>query len=55
MLCLTRKESQTIRIGDHITITVIKSKSGSTRIGIEAPPEVKVLRGELEELEGESK
>jgi carbon storage regulator CsrA len=47
MLVLTRKHQEKIRIGDHITITVLKTKGKSVRLGIEAPAEVPVIRGEL--------
>lgn len=47
MLVLTRKQSEKIRIGDNITITVIRMKGKSVRLGIEAPNSVSVLRGEL--------
>ena len=47
MLVLTRKYQEKIRIGDHITITVLKMKGKAVRLGIEAPSEVSVLRGEL--------
>ncbi len=47
MLVLTRKQSEKIRIGDNITITVIRMKGKSVRLGIEAPSSVSVLRGEL--------
>jgi carbon storage regulator CsrA len=47
MLVLTRKHQETIRIGDHITITVLKTKGKTVRLGIEAPVEVPVIRGEL--------
>ena len=49
MLVLTRKELQRIRIGKDIVIKVIKIKGGGVRLGIEAPKEVAVLRGELQE------
>lgn len=48
MLVLTRKTQETIRIGDNITITVLQIKGrGAIRIGIEAPKDVRVLRGEV--------
>ena len=47
MLVLTRKPQEKIRIGDGITITVIKTKGSGVRLGIEAPADVPVLRGEL--------
>lgn len=47
MLVLTRKATETIRIGDDIVIKVIKTGSGSVKIGIEAPVNIRVMRGEL--------
>ena len=47
MLVLTRKQQEKIRIGEHITITVLRMKGKAVRLGIEAPSEVSVLRGEL--------
>jgi carbon storage regulator CsrA len=47
MLVLTRKHQEKIRIGDHIVITVLKTKGKTVRLGIEAPTEVPVIRGEL--------
>lgn len=47
MLVLTRKHQEKIRIGDHITITVLKTKGKTVRLGIEAPAEIPVIRGEL--------
>lgn len=48
MLVLTRKPQEKIRIGNDITITVIKTKGKTVRLGIEAPNDVTVLRGELD-------
>lgn len=47
MLVLTRKYQEKIRIGDNITITVLRTKGKAVRLGIEAPAEVPVVRGEL--------
>lgn len=47
MLVLTRKDGEKIIIGDGITITVVKSKNGQVRIGIDAPKGVKITREEL--------
>lgn len=47
MLVLTRKQNEKIQIGDNITITVVRMKGKSVRLGIEAPNDVNVLRGEL--------
>lgn len=47
MLALTRKVGERIVIGDAITVTVVDVKGDSVRISIEAPKEVRILRGEL--------
>ncbi len=47
MLVLTRKAAETIRIGDDIVIKVIKTAKGTVKIGIEAPANIRVMRGEL--------
>lgn len=47
MLVLTRKQSETIQIGDSITITVLRMKGKAVRLGIQAPRDMNVIRGEL--------
>ncbi len=47
MLVLTRKYQEKIRIGENITITVLRMKGKAVRLGIEAPGNVPVIRGEL--------
>lgn len=47
MLVLSRKLSQQIVIGSDIRITVVKIDRNQVRIGIEAPDDVAILRGEL--------
>jgi carbon storage regulator len=47
MLVLTRKYQEKVHIGDGITITVLRTKGKAVRLGIEAPAEVPVIRGEL--------
>lgn len=54
MLVLTRKPHEKIQIGDRITITVLKTKGKSVRLGIEAPADVPVLRGELGPRDGDT-
>lgn len=49
MLVLSRKAGQRIQIGPDIAVTVVKLNSGGVRLGIEAPPELAVVRGELAE------
>ena len=51
MLVLTRKPAEIIRIGEDIVIKVIKTGKGTVKIGIEAPANVRVMRGELVEDE----
>jgi carbon storage regulator CsrA len=48
MLVLTRKANQQIQIGDGIVITILQVKGNTVRVGIDAPREVRVVRGELE-------
>lgn len=47
MLVLTRKVGEQIRIGDNVTITVVRIDEWKVRIGIDAPQEVKIVRAEL--------
>jgi len=47
MLVLSRKESERIRLGDSIVVTVVRVSGDKVRLGIEAPPDVLVLRDEL--------
>lgn len=51
MLVLTRKKSETIRIGDEIIIKVVRTSTGSVKLGIEAPSSIPVVRGELTEVD----
>ncbi|MEM1226511.1 MAG: carbon storage regulator [Planctomycetota bacterium] len=48
MLVLSRKMDETIRIGDDVEITVLKIRNNQVRLGIRAPRDVRVLRGELQ-------
>jgi carbon storage regulator len=48
MLVLSRRESERIRLGDSIVVTVVQVAGERVRLGIEAPPEIRVLRDELE-------
>ncbi len=48
MLVLTRKQQEEIHIGNNVTITILRIKGQSVRIGINAPKDVRVIRGELE-------
>ena len=46
MLVLTRKSMETIVIGDTV-VTILNARNGRVSVGVEAPRDVKVLRGEL--------
>ncbi|QDR81964.1 carbon storage regulator CsrA [Sporomusa termitida] len=47
MLALTRKVGERIVIGDNIVLTIVDIKGDSIRLGIEAPKEIKIYRGEI--------
>ena len=47
MLVLTRKLQQQIKIGEQITVTILRVKGNTVRVGITAPRDVRVIRGEL--------
>jgi carbon storage regulator len=44
MLVLARKTSETIQIGEHITVKVLSIRGGQVKLGIEAPDGVRVSR-----------
>lgn len=48
MLVLSRKENERIRLGDSIVVTIVRVAGDKVRLGIQAPPNVLVLRDELE-------
>ena len=47
MLVLSRREHERIRLGDSIVVTIVRLGGDKVRLGIEAPPDVVVLRDEL--------
>ncbi len=47
MLILTRNQGESINIGEAVTVTVLGTKGGQVRLGIDAPRQIKVLRSEL--------
>ena len=49
MLVLSRKPGETIHIGDRITITVVRAHGNRIKIGIDAPDEFRIVRGELDQ------
>jgi carbon storage regulator len=51
MLVLSRKEGQQLIIGDNIVLTINRISGNRVAIGIDAPREVRIVRGELERHE----
>lgn len=51
MLVLGRKQNETICIGNSIKVVIVQTKDGSCRLGIEAPRDVPIMRGELLEAD----
>ena len=49
MLVLTRQIGESVKIGDHVTVTVLGVRGGQVRIGIDAPADVAVHRNEVYE------
>jgi len=47
MLILTRKDNESLFIGDDIEITVLGVKGNQVRIGINAPKDINVHREEV--------
>ena len=47
MLILTRREGETIAIGDDITVTIVGIVGGQVKLGINAPRDVPVHREEV--------
>jgi carbon storage regulator len=48
MLVLSRRERESIVIGNGIVVTVLAVKGKTVRLGIDAPPEVVVHRQEVQ-------
>ena len=49
MLVLSRKQKQSIRIGDDIEITVVQVQGNRVRLAIEAPKHISIHRDEIAE------
>lgn len=47
MLVLSRKTGQRVTIGGNIVVVISQVKGNRVTIGIEAPDEVRIVRGEL--------
>lgn len=49
MLVLTRKPTQSIHIGDNVTVRLVRVRGNVIQLGIEAPSDVTILRSELKD------
>lgn len=47
MLVLSRKPGERIRIGDNVTVTIVRIGPNNVRLGIDAPKELNIVREEL--------
>lgn len=50
MLVLTRKQGESITIGEAIRITVVEVRGGQIRLGIDAPRDMNIRRDELQPM-----
>jgi carbon storage regulator len=48
MLVFTRKLGESFVISDSITVKILHLGGGKVRIGVEAPPQIKILREEIQ-------
>lgn len=53
MLVLSRKASERIQIGENITVEVRRIAGNRVTIAIEAPRDIRILRGELQQAADE--
>lgn len=54
MLVITRKINEGFRIGKDVIVRIVEIDGNQVRVGIEAPPNVKILRLELKEEESQA-
>jgi len=54
MLNLSRKVGERIVIGNNITVVISRVAGNRVTVGIEAPDDVRIVRGELKEEEGDN-
>ena len=48
MLVLSRKESERIKLGEEIVLTIVRVTGDRVRLGIQAPADMLILREELD-------
>ncbi|MCD0460719.1 carbon storage regulator [Roseiconus lacunae] len=51
MLVLSRKAGEKLMIGDDVVLTINRISGNRVAIGIEAPKDVRIVRGELNKAE----
>ncbi|QAT60692.1 carbon storage regulator [Acidilutibacter cellobiosedens] len=51
MLVIGRRPGQYVVINNNIKVKVVKSDSGDLRLAIDAPSDIKIIRGEIYETE----
>ena len=51
MLVLTRRAGESIRIGDEIEVVVRRVAGNRVTVAIDAPRDVRILRGELQQFD----
>lgn len=51
MLVIGRKPGEYVVINNNIKVKVVKSNDGDLRLAIDAPREIKIVRGEIFEKE----
>lgn len=49
MLILSRKEGESVVIGENIVVKVVSIEKGNVKLGFDAPPQKLILRSELKE------
>ncbi len=54
MLVLSRKLNERIVVGGSVVVTVVRISGDKVRLGIEAPDDVRVIRDEIAEQDGEA-
>ncbi len=54
MLILTRKQGESITIGDDIKVTILDVKGKYIRVGVDAPRDLAVHRQEISPVEEEN-
>ena len=50
MLVLSRKAGERLVIDNNITVVVQRISGGRVTVGIEAPDDVRIMRGEIESI-----